>query len=98
MFDVIVLLVDVMYIVIDEVYEWSLDMDFFLNFLCEVMKIWKDMLKLVFMFVMFDVVIFKSYFIFEGLSVGFVEIFGRIFFVEEFYFDDVVCMIGFGVF
>ncbi|KAL7962446.1 P-loop containing nucleoside triphosphate hydrolase protein [Trichoderma compactum] len=95
--DVVASLADVSHIIIDEVHERSLDTDFLLNLLREVMIKKKDMLKLVLMSATLDAATFRTYFETEGLSVGAVEISGRTFPVEEYYLDDVVRMTGFGV-
>ena len=95
--DVIASLADVSHVVIDEVHERSLDTDFLLNLIREVMKAKKDMLKLVLMSATLDAATFKNYFTSEGLSVGMVEISGRTYPVNEFYLDDVVRMTGYGV-
>ncbi|KAL7925338.1 P-loop containing nucleoside triphosphate hydrolase protein [Trichoderma austrokoningii] len=95
--DVVASLADVSHIIIDEVHERSLDTDFLLNLLREVMIKKKDMLKLVLMSATLDAATFKTYFETEGLSVGTVEISGRTFPVEEYHLDDVVRMTGFGV-
>lgn len=57
----VVFLVDVSYIVIDEVYECSLDMDFLLSIVCDVFYKWRDF-KFIFMSVIFDVFLFRDYF------------------------------------
>ncbi|PTB62862.1 P-loop containing nucleoside triphosphate hydrolase protein [Trichoderma citrinoviride] len=95
--DVVASLADVSHIIIDEVHERSLDTDFLLNLLREVMIQKKDMLKLVLMSATLDAATFKSYFETEGLSVGTVEIAGRTYPVEEYHLDDVIRMTGFGV-
>ncbi|KAH6611081.1 dead deah box helicase [Trichoderma cornu-damae] len=95
--DVVASLTDVSHVIIDEVHERSLDTDFLLNLLREVMIKKKDMLKLVLMSATLDAATFKSYFETEGLSVGTVEIAGRTFPVEEYHLDDVIRMTGFGV-
>ncbi|KAH0493854.1 hypothetical protein TgHK011_000500 [Trichoderma gracile] len=95
--DVVASLADVSHIIIDEVHERSLDTDFLLNLLREVMIKKKDMLKLVLMSATLDAATFKSYFETEGLSVGTVEIAGRTYPVEEYHLDDVIRMTGFGV-
>lgn len=95
--DVVASLADVSHIIIDEVHERSLDTDFLLNLLREVMIKKKDMLKLVLMSATLDAATFKTYFETEGLSVGAVEISGRTFPVEEYHLDDVIRMTGFGV-
>ncbi|KFA75470.1 hypothetical protein S40288_01240 [Stachybotrys chartarum IBT 40288] len=93
--DVVASLADVSHVVIDEVHERSLDTDFLLNLLREVLKANKHMLKLILMSATLDAATFKHYFASEGLSVGTVEIAGRTFPVEEFYLDDVIRMTGF---
>ncbi|KAJ4311008.1 putative ATP-dependent RNA helicase ucp12 [Fusarium piperis] len=94
--DVVASLADVSHVVIDEVHERSLDTDFLLNLIREVMKAKKDMLKLILMSATLDAATFKNYFASEGLSVGTVEIEGRTFPVDEFYLDDVIRMTGYG--
>lgn len=93
--DVVASLADVSHIIIDEVHERSLDTDFLLNLLREVMRSRKDMLKLILMSATLDAATFKNYFTSEGLSVGLVEIEGRTFPVDEYYLDDVVRMTGY---
>lgn len=95
--DVAASLADVSHVVIDEVHERSLDTDFLLNLIREVMKSRKDMLKLVLMSATLDAATFKYYFASEGLSVGSVEIPGRTFPVDEYYLDDVIRMTNYGV-
>ncbi|KAJ4250518.1 putative ATP-dependent RNA helicase ucp12 [Fusarium torreyae] len=95
--DVVASLADVSHVVIDEVHERSLDTDFLLNLIREVMKAKKDMLKLVLMSATLDAATFKNYFASEGLSVGTVEIAGRTFPVDEYYLDDVIRMTAYGV-
>ncbi|RSL46048.1 hypothetical protein CEP54_014019 [Fusarium duplospermum] len=94
--DVAASLADVSHVVIDEVHERSLDTDFLLNLIRDVMKAKKDMLKLILMSATLDAATFKNYFASEGLSVGMVEIEGRTFPVDEFYLDDVIRMTGYG--
>lgn len=94
--DVVASLADVSHVVIDEVHERSLDTDFLLNLIREVMRAKKDMLKLVLMSATLDAATFKNYFASQGLSVGMVEIAGRTFPVNEYYLDDVVRMTGYG--
>lgn len=93
--DVVAALADVSHVVIDEVHERSLDTDFLLNLLREVLRTRKDMLKLVLMSATLDAATFKDYFTSEGLSVGTVEISGRTFPVDEFYLDDLVRLTGY---
>ena len=95
--DVVASLADVSHVVIDEVHERSLDTDFLLNLIREVMKSRRDVLKLILMSATLDARTFSYYFASEGLSVGMVEIAGRTFPVEEYYLDDVIRMTGFNV-
>lgn len=93
--DVVAALADVSHVIIDEVHERSLDTDFLLNLIREVMRTKKDMLKLILMSATLDADTFKYYFASEGLNVGTVEIAGRTFPVDEYYLDDVIRMTGF---
>ena len=93
--DVIASLADVSHVIIDEVHERSLDTDFLLNLIREVLRVKKDMLKLILMSATLDAATFEYYFASEGLSVGSVEISGRTFPVDEYYLDDVIRMTGF---
>ncbi|GAO15785.1 uncharacterized protein UV8b_03095 [Ustilaginoidea virens] len=94
--DVVASLADVSHVIIDEVHERSLDTDFLLTLLREVMKMKKkNALKLMLMSATLDAAAFMDYFAAEGLSVGAVEIAGRTFPVEEYYLDDVIRMTGF---
>ncbi|MBE3110992.1 MAG: DEAD/DEAH box helicase, partial [Acidobacteria bacterium] len=93
--DVIASLADVSHVVVDEVHERSLDTDFLLTLIREVLRSRKDALKLVLMSATLDAASFVNYFSAEGLSVGTVEIEGRTFPVEDYYLDDIVHMTGF---
>lgn len=93
--DVVASLADVSHVVVDEVHERSLDTDFLLTIIREVMKARKDALKLVLMSATLDAASFKNYFSAEGLSVGTVEIEGRTFPVEDYFLDDIVHLTGF---
>lgn len=95
--DVVASLADVSHVIIDEVHERSLDTDFLLNLIREVLIKKRDSLKLILMSATLDAATFRSYFSSEGLKVGTVEISGRTFPVEEFHLDDVIRMTGFGV-
>lgn len=95
--DVVASLADVSHVIIDEVHERSLDTDFLLNLLREVLKTRKDMLKLILMSATLDAATFAHYFAAEGLSVGSVQIAGRTFPVDEYYLDDTIRMTGFNV-
>jgi ATP-dependent RNA helicase DHX57 len=93
--DVIGSLADVSHVVIDEVHERSLDTDFLLTIIRNVMEIRKDILKLVLMSATLDANSFREYFESAGLTVGLVEIEGRTFPVEELYVDDIIRLTGF---
>ncbi|KAI1111081.1 DEAD/DEAH box helicase [Nemania sp. NC0429] len=94
--DVVASLADVSHIVIDEVHERSLDTDFLLSIIRDVLNQRRD-LKLVLMSATLDATAFKSYFTSEGLQVGLVEIAGRTFPVEDYYLDDIIRMTNFKV-
>ncbi|KAI1411937.1 P-loop containing nucleoside triphosphate hydrolase protein [Hypoxylon sp. FL1857] len=94
--DVVASLADVSHVVIDEVHERSLDTDFLLSIIRDVLKRRKD-LKLVLMSATLDAATFQSYFTSEGLRVGLVEIAGRTFPVEDYYLDDIIRMTDFTV-
>ncbi|KAH6686173.1 pre-mRNA-splicing factor ATP-dependent RNA helicase PRP43 [Plectosphaerella plurivora] len=93
--DVIASLADVSHIVIDEVHERSLDTDFLLTIVREVLSTKKDLLKLVLMSATLDAASFRHYFASQGLHVGLVEISGRTYPVEDYYLDDIVSMTGY---
>ncbi|KAI0427443.1 DEAD/DEAH box helicase [Xylaria sp. FL1042] len=92
--DVEASLADVSHIVIDEVHERSLDTDFLLSIIRDVLKRRKD-LKLVLMSATLDAATFENYFTSEGLKVGLVEISGRTFPVEDYYLDEIIRMTNF---
>ena len=92
--DVVASLANVSHVVIDEVHERSLDTDFLLSIMRDVLKSRKD-LKLVLMSATLDAATFKDYFATEGLGVGLVEISGRTYPVEDHYLDDIIRMTGF---
>ncbi|KAI0490635.1 DEAD/DEAH box helicase [Xylaria cf. heliscus] len=94
--DVEASLADVSHIVIDEVHERSLDTDFLLSIIRDVLKQRRN-LKLVLMSATLDAAAFKSYFTSEGLQVGLVEIAGRTFPVEDYYLDDIIRMTNFTI-
>ncbi|KAL7625279.1 putative ATP-dependent RNA helicase ucp12 [Parahypoxylon ruwenzoriense] len=94
--DVVASLADVSHVVIDEVHERSLDTDFLLSIIRDVLKRRKD-LKLVLMSATLDATTFQSYFASEGLQVGLVEIAGRTFPVDDYYLDDIIRMTDFTV-
>ena len=91
--DVVAALSDVSHVVVDEVHERSLDTDFLLVLLRDVLSERKD-LKVILMSATLDAGIFESYF--SGTSsVGKIEIQGRTFPVDDYYLDDVIRMTGF---
>jgi ATP-dependent RNA helicase DHX57 len=92
--DVVASLADVSHVVIDEVHERSLDTDFLLSIIRDVLKQRKD-LKLLLMSATLDAAAFSGYFTSEGLEVGLVEIAGRTFPVEDYYLDDIIRMTNF---
>lgn len=92
--DVVAALADVSHIVVDEVHERSLDTDFLLVLLRQVLRTRKD-LKVILMSATLDAEIFEAYFKDVG-PVGRVEIQGRTHPVTDFYLDDVLHFTGFG--
>ncbi|KAH8664049.1 P-loop containing nucleoside triphosphate hydrolase protein [Xylariales sp. PMI_506] len=94
--DVVASLADVSHVVIDEVHERSLDTDFLLSIIRDVLKRRKD-LKLILMSATLDAATFKDYFTSEGLQVGLVEISGRTFPVDDYYLDDIIRMTNFTI-
>lgn len=94
--DVVASLADVSHVVIDEVHERSLDTDFLLSIVRDVLKRRRD-LKLVLMSATLDAATFQNYFTSEGLQCGLVEIAGRTFPVKDYYLDDIIRMTDFTV-
>ncbi|KXT04727.1 hypothetical protein AC578_9675 [Pseudocercospora eumusae] len=92
--DVVRSLADVSHVIIDEVHERSLDTDFLLVLLRDVLKKRKD-LRLVLMSATLDAQTFESYFS-SSSSVGKIEIEGRTHPVTDIYLDDIVRLTGFG--
>ncbi|KAJ5295593.1 hypothetical protein N7508_010414 [Penicillium antarcticum] len=86
-------LADVSHVVVDEVHERSLDTDFLLALLRDVLRYRKD-LKVILMSATLDAGIFINYFGSQR-SVGLVNIPGRTFPVEDYYLDDVIRNTGF---
>ncbi|KAG9236565.1 ATP-dependent RNA helicase-like protein A [Amylocarpus encephaloides] len=91
--DVVASLADVSHVIIDEVHERSLDTDFLLVLLRDVLIKRRD-LKLILMSATLDAGVFEDYFKSNG-RVGRVEISGRTYPVEDYYLDDVIQMTGF---
>ncbi|KHJ30770.1 putative p-loop containing nucleoside triphosphate hydrolase [Erysiphe necator] len=86
--DVVASTVDISHIIIDEVHERSLDTDFLLVLLRDMMRKRKD-LKLILMSATLDAGIFEKYFQKLG-KVGKIEISGRTYPVEDYYLDDII--------
>lgn len=93
--DVVASLADISHVIIDEVHERSLDTDFLLVLLRDVLRKRKD-LKLILMSATLDAGVFEDYFRADG-KVGRVEISGRTYPVQDYYLDDIVRMTGFTV-
>ena len=91
--DVVVSLADVSHVVIDEVHERSLDTDFLLVLLRDVLRQRQD-LKVILMSATLDADVFASYFAGTG-KVARIEIEGRTHPVQDYYLDDVIRMTGF---
>lgn len=92
--DVVDALADVSHVVIDEVHERSLDTDFLMVLLRDVLKVRKD-LKLILMSATLDAAIFEKYFA-SSSTVSKIEIQGRTHPVQDYYLDDVVRLTGYG--
>lgn len=93
--DVVAALADVSHVVVDEVHERSLDVDFLLVLLKTVLAKRKDF-KVVLMSATLDAGIFEQYF-HQASTVAQVEIQGRTFSVDDYYLDDIVRLTGFDV-
>ncbi|TKA74498.1 hypothetical protein B0A49_06569 [Cryomyces minteri] len=91
--DVLDALADVSHVVVDEVHERSLDTDFLLVLLRNVLASRKD-LKLILMSATLDAEVFEAYFR-RNATVGRIEIEGRTHPVTDYYVDDVVRMTAF---
>lgn len=91
--DVVAALADVSHVVVDEVHERSLDVDFLLVLLKTVLAKRKSF-KVVLMSATLDAGIFEQYFD-QGSTVAKVEIQGRTFSVDDHYLDDVIRLTGF---
>lgn len=91
--DVVSSLANVSHVFVDEVHERSLDTDFLLALLRDVLRQRKD-LRVILMSATLDADIFSSYFGGPGV-VGKVEIQGRAHPVQDYFLDDVVRLINF---
>ncbi|KAF1949826.1 P-loop containing nucleoside triphosphate hydrolase protein [Byssothecium circinans] len=91
--DVVAALTDVSHVVVDEVHERSLDTDFLLVLLRDILRRRKD-LKVILMSATLDAEVFERYFVDVG-PVGRVEIEGRTHPVTDYYIDDVLHATGF---
>ena len=91
--DVVASLADISHVIIDEVHERSLDTDFLLVLLRDVLRKRRS-LKLVLMSATLDAGAFEDYFN-SNSRVGRIEISGRTFPVEDYYLDDIIRMTGF---
>ena len=90
--DAVAALADISHVFIDEVHERSLDTDFLLVLLRDILGIRND-LKVILMSATLDAAVFESYF--SATSVAKIEIQGRTFPVQDYYLDDVIRLTGF---
>ena len=90
--DAVAALADISHLFIDEVHERSLDTDFLLVLLRDILGIRND-LKVILMSATLDAAVFESYF--SATSVAKIEIQGRTFPVQDYYLDDVIRLTGF---
>ncbi|EMC97764.1 hypothetical protein BAUCODRAFT_59313, partial [Baudoinia panamericana UAMH 10762] len=90
--DVVDSLADITHVVIDEVHERSLDTDFLLVLLRDVLEMRKD-LKLILMSATLDAEVFERYFS-SVSTVGKIEIAGRTHPVQDVYREDLLRLIG----
>ena len=92
--DVVAALADLSHVVVDEVHERSLDTDFLLVLLRDVLKNRTD-LRVILMSATLDAGVFENYFN-ATCTVARIEIQGRTFPVHDYYLDDVIQLTGFG--
>ncbi|KAL8765644.1 MAG: hypothetical protein Q9194_006502, partial [Teloschistes cf. exilis] len=93
--DVLAAIADVTHVFVDEVHERSLDTDFLLILLRDILPKRRD-LKVILMSATLDAAVFDTYFS-QDSSVGKVKIEGRTFPVDDYYLDDVIRFTGFVV-
>lgn len=74
------------YVIVDEVYECLFDFDFLFVLLRDILSYWL-IFKVVLMLVMLNVFVFEDYF--KGVFVV-SKIFGFIYLVNEYYFEDIL--------
>jgi len=91
--DIVAALADVSHVVVDEVHERSLDTDFLLVLLKDVLTSRKD-LKVILMSATLDAGVFEDYFGATS-TVAKIGIQGRTYPVEDYYLDDVIRLTGF---
>lgn len=91
--DVVAALADVSHVIIDEVHERSLDTDFLLVLLRDVLSSRKD-LKVILMSATLDAGVFERYFSCAS-TIATIEMQGRTYPVEDYYLDDVIRLTGF---
>ena len=87
--DMVRSLADVSHVIVDEVHERSLDTDFLLVLLRDILRERPD-LKLILMSATLDADIFRRYF---G-QVGMITVAGRTFPIEDYYLDDIIRLTG----
>lgn len=90
--DVVTALANISHVVVDEVHERSLDTDFLLVLLRDMLAIRND-LKVILMSATLDADVFGNYF--SAMSVAKIEIQGRTFPIQDYYLDDVIRLTGF---
>ena len=90
--NIVAALANVSHVVVDEVHERSLDTDFLLVLLRDILAIRND-LKVILMSATLDAAVFANYF--SAMSIAKIEIQGRTFPIQDYYLDDVIRLTGF---